>query len=258
MSEPSHLPSERDTSFRSGILSVAQREFRAYFDSPIAYITASAFLVLSGGMFMNTFFLNGIVDMGAFFRTLPILIALFIPAITMRTWSEEYARGTFEILMALPLKPYTIVLGKYLAALAFYSVILAGSFPIVVMLYTLGTPNLGILIASYMGSVLLGGFFLSLGCFLSGLSREQIVSYVLTTFVGSLFVVTGIPQVVEVVDGLLPSLQIGTWLYESISVLPHYESFCRGIIGVGDLLYFGLMVGFFLAMNEMTLKLSRY
>lgn len=248
----------RDTSFSAGVTSVVRREFKAYFDSPIAYITASAFLVLSGSVFMNTFFLNGIVDMGAFFKSLPLLIALFIPAITMRSWSEEYARGTFEILMALPLRPYTIVLGKYLAALAFYSVILAGSFPIVIMLYTLGTPNLGVIIASYVGSLLLGGFFLSLGCFLSGLSREQIVSYVLTTFVGSIFVVTGIPQVVDVIDGLVPSLQIGTWLYESISVMPHYESFCRGVIGVGDVLYFSLMVGFFLVMNEMTLKLSRY
>lgn len=247
-----------DTGFRAGTLAVAQREFKAYFDSPIAYITASAFLVLSGSIFMNSFFLNGVVDMEAFFKCLPILIALFIPAITMRTWSEEYARGTFEILMALPLKPYTIVLGKYLAALAFYSVILFGSLPIVVMLYTLGTPNLGVIIASYVGSFLLGGFFLSLGCFLSGLSREQIVSYVLTTFVGSIFVVSGMPQVVDVIDGLFPTLQIGTWLYESVSVMPHYESFCRGVIGIGDLLYFTLMVGFFLAMNEMTLKLSRY
>lgn len=248
----------RDTSFRAGVLAVASREFKAYFDSPIAYITASAFLVLSGSVFMNTFFLNGVVDMGVFFKSLPLLIALFIPAITMRVWSEEYARGTFEILMALPLRPYTIVLGKYLAAGAFYALILAGSFPIVVMLYTLGTPNLGVLIASYVGSLLLGGFFLSLGCFLSGLSREQIVSYVLTTFVGALFVVTGIPQVVDVFDGLMPSLQIGTWLYESISVMPHYESFCRGVIGIGDVLYFSLMIGFFLVMNEMTLKLSRY
>jgi ABC-2 type transport system permease protein len=248
----------RDAGFRAGVFTVAQREFRAYFDSPIAYITASAFLVLSGSIFMNSFFLNGIVDMGAFFKSLPILIALFIPAITMRTWSEEYARGTFEILMALPLRPYTVVLGKYLASLAFYLVILAGSLPIVIMLYTLGTPNLGVIIASYLGSLLLGGFFLSLGCFLSGLSREQIVSYVLTTFVGSIFVVSGLPQVVDVVDGIFPSLQLGTWLYESVSVMPHYESFCRGVIGVGDLIYFTLMVGFFLVMNEMTLKLSRY
>jgi ABC-2 type transport system permease protein len=258
MSEPNGSLRRRDTSFRAGVISVARREFYAYFDTPIAYITASAFLVLSGAIFMNTFFLNGIVAMDVFFRSLPILIALFIPAITMRSWSEEYARGTFEILMALPLRPYTIVLGKYLAALAFYGVILAGSFPIVVMLYTLGTPQLGILIASYLGSVLLGGFFLSLGCFLSAISREQIVSYVLTTFVGSLFVVTGMPQVVEVVDGLLPSLQIGTWLYESISVMPHYESFCRGVIGIGEVFYFGMMTAFFLVMNEMTLKLSRY
>lgn len=248
----------RDTSFWAGVLAVASREFKAYFESPIAYITASAFLVLSSSVFMNTFFLNGVVDMGGFFRSLPLLVAIFIPAITMRSWSEEYARGTFEILMTLPLRPYTVVVGKYLAAGGFYAVMLAGSLPIVVMLYTLGTPNLGVIIASYVGSLLLGGFFLSLGCFLSGLSREQIVSYVLTTFIGAIFVVTGLPQVVDVVDGLIPSLQLGTWLYESLSVIPHYESFCQGVIGIGDVLYFTLMIGFFLVMNEMTLKLSRY
>jgi len=240
------------------VSTVARRELKAYFDSPIAYVTASAFLILAGSVFMNSFFLNGIVDMGEFFRNLPILIVLFIPAITMRSWSEEYTRGTFEILMALPLRPYSIVLGKYLAALAFYSIIVAGSFPIVVMLYVLGTPNLGIVISSYFGSVLLGAFFLSLGCFLSGLTREQIVAYVLTAFVGAIFVLTGVSQVVEVLDGLVPSLQFGTWLYESVSVMPHYENLCRGLIGLGDMLYFGLMIGFFLVMNEMTLKLSRY
>jgi ABC-2 type transport system permease protein len=176
----------------------------------------------------------------------------------MRSWSEEHAHGTFELLSALPLRSSTIVLGKYVAALAFYTLILSGSFPIVVMLCYLGRPNIGIIAASYLGSLCLGAFFLALGCFFSGLTREQIVAYVLTTFAGAIFVLTGLPAVVDVLDGLLPSTHIGTWLYESVSVMPHYESFCRGIIGLGDLLYFTLMIGFFLIMNEITLKLSRY
>jgi ABC-2 type transport system permease protein len=245
-------------SFLTDVAAVARREFRAYFDSPIAYITAAAFVALGGGLFMNDFFLRGVVDMSEFFRRLPFLIALFIPAITMRAWSEEFGRGTFETLMTLPLRPYSVVVGKYLAAFAFYAIMLAGSLPIVVMLCALGAPPMGLIVASYLGSFLLGGFFLALGCFLSGFSQEQIVSYVLTTFVGALFIVTGIGQVVDVVDGLAPSLQIGTLLSESIAVIPHFEHFCQGLIGVGDVLFFTVMSSFFLVMNEMTLKLSRY
>jgi len=247
-----------NTHFLSDVITLTRRDFRAYLDSPIAYITAAAFVARGGRLFMNDFFLKGVVDMSEFFRRLPFLIALFIPAITMRTWSEEFGRGTFETLMTLPLRPYSVVVGKYLAAFAFYAIMLAGSLPIVVMLCTLGTPPLGVIVASYLGSFLLGGFFLALGCFLSGFSHEQIVSYVLTTFIGALFIVTGIGQVTDVVDGLAPSLQIGTVLSESIAVIPHYDNFCRGIIGVGDVLFFIAMSSFFLVMNETTLKLSRY
>ncbi len=249
---------DRDAGLVYGTRVIFVREIGAYFDSSIAYVYASVFLLLSSSIFMNSFFLNSVVDMSEYFRNLPFLLVLFIPAITMRTWSEEHSQGTFELLMTLPLRSFHVVLGKYLAALSFCLIVLAGSFPIVLMLMWLGSPDLGLIFSSYLGGFFLAAFFLAFGVFMSGITREQIVAFVLSTFVCALFVLSGHEKMVEVLDGLAPEWQMGTWLYESVSVLPHYESFCAGVVSLGDVIYFTLLSAFFLAMNEITLKLSRY
>jgi ABC-type transport system involved in multi-copper enzyme maturation permease subunit len=237
---------------------VFRRETSAYFDSAIAYVYAAVFLLLAHGIFMNGFFLDSVLEMGEYFRALPFLLALFIPAITMRSWAEERSHGTFELIMTLPLRSFAVVLGKYLAALLFYVAVLAGSLVIVVMLVSLGQPDLGLIISSYLGALCLGAFFLALGIFISGLTREQIVAFVLATFACALFVLSGQEKVVEVLDGLTPAWQAGTWLYESVSVLPHYESFCRGIVSLADAAYFAVTSAFFLVLNDLTLKLTKY
>ena len=207
---------------------------------------------------MNSFFLDAVVDMSTYFDMLPFLLIPFIPAITMRAWAEEHAQHTFEMLMTLPLHPAQIVLGKYSATLAFYAVVLTGSLPIVVMLTFLGEPDLGLIAASYLGALLLGAFFLSFGLFASGLTRDQIVAFVLATLIGFAFVLSGHEKVVEVLDGLAPTLQLGTWLYDSVSVLPHYETFGRGVVALADLIYFVLMSSFFVLMNYISLQRTRY
>ncbi len=233
---------------------VFRREVAAYFDSSIAYVYGSVFLLLSSAVFMNGFFLESVVDMSAYFRWLPFLLALFMPAITMRSWSEERAQGTIELLLTLPFRPAQLVLGKYLAGLLFYLVVLAGSFPIVVMLLALGRPDLGIVASSYLGAVLLGALFLALGVFVSALTREQIVAFVVGTFACALFVLSGESEVVEVLDGLARERQIGTFLYESFSVLPHYEAFCRGVVSLGDAAYFATLTALFLVLNERSVR----
>jgi ABC-type transport system involved in multi-copper enzyme maturation permease subunit len=241
-----------------GVRTILRREVGAYFDSSIAYVYAAVFLLLSSSIFMNSFFLNSVLDMGEYFRMLPFLLALFIPAITMRSWAEERSHGTFELVMTLPFRSFEVVLGKYLAALLFYLAVIAGSFPLVLMLLWLGEPDVGLIASSYAGAVFLGGFFLALGIFISGLTREQIVAFVLGAFGCALFVLSGQEKVVEVLDGLAPAWQLGTWLYESVSVLPHYDSFLSGVISLADIGYFALTSTFFLGMNEITLKLARY
>jgi ABC-2 type transport system permease protein len=242
----------------AGILLVARRELRAYFDSPIAYITAAVFLVLSGTSFMNSFFLAGVIDMRPFFDTLPFLLIPFVPALTMRSWSEEHAQGTVELLLTLPLQPIQIVVGKYGAALFYYALILTGSLPIVAMLVWLGEPDLGLIFCGYLGAFLLGALFLAFGQFLSSLTHNQIVAFALAALLASILVFSGDPRVVEVVDGLAPLWQPGTVLADSISCLPHYEAFVSGLIGVDHLLYFLLMSGFFLWLTQVGLRRIQY
>jgi ABC-2 type transport system permease protein len=241
-----------------GVRIIFSREAGAYFDSSIAYVYASVFLLLSCGIFMNGFFLESVLEMGEYFRVLPFLLALFIPAITMRSWAEERSQGTFELIMTLPVRSGEVVLGKYLAALVFYLAVLAGSLPLLAMLLWVGRPDVGLIVSSYLGAVLLGAFFLSLGIFVSGLTREQIVAFVLGVFACSLFVLSGQEKVVEVLDGLQPAWQAGTWLKESISVMPRYESFLSGIVSLADIGYFALTSVFFLCMNEITLRFTKY
>lgn len=244
--------------FVTGVWVVFAREFHAYFDTPIAYIFATVFLVLSCSIFMNDFFVKGIVDMSAYFEALPFLFILFIPAITMRVWAEEKSHRTFELLMTLPLHSIQIVAGKYAAALGFYMVVLSGSLPIVAMLVWLGSPDLGLIFANYAGALLLGGFFLAFGIFASGLTSDQISAFLVATMLGCLFVLSGHGKVVEILDGLAPAWQAGTWLYESVSVMPHYKSFGSGVLSLTGAFYFAAMSLFFLWMNELTLRQSRY
>ena len=247
-----------DSSRLASSKTVFKRELLAYFDSTIAYVYASVFLVCSATIFMNSFFLNAVVDMDPYFEILPLLLIPLVPAITMRSWAEERAQNTFELLMTLPLTPLQIVVGKYFSALCFFVLVLCGSLPIVVMLSWLGEPDAGVIAASYFGAVMLGAFFLSFGQFVSSLTHDQIVAYVLATLFGFVFVLTGHDKVVEVVDGLLPDAQLGTWLYESISGVPHYEAFCRGVISGADILYFVFLSSFFLWMNALSLQRSKY
>jgi len=241
-----------------GIWIIFSREFQAYFDTPIAYVTSLVFLLLSGSFFMNEFFLTGLVDMDAYFELLPLLLTAFIPALTMRIWSEERSQFTFELLMTLPLHPFQVLLGKFFAVFSVYILILSGSLPIVLMLTTLGRPDMALIASSYGGAILLGAFFLAFGMFASGLVKDQIVAFVLAVLIGSIFVLSGLPQVVEVLDGLSPVRQIGTWLSDSISVIPHYNSFRRGLIRLSDVFYFGIMTVFFIWMNEISLRRSKY
>jgi ABC-2 type transport system permease protein len=242
----------------AGIQLVARRELGAYFDSPIAYITAAVFLVLAGTSFMNSFFLQGVIDMTPFFDTLPFLLIPFVPALTMRAWSEEHAQGTVELLLTLPLQPVQLVIGKYGAALFYWGLILTGSLPIVAMLSWLGAPDLGLILCGYLGAFLLGALFLAFGQFLSSLTHNQIVAFALAALLASTLVFSGHPSVVEVIDGLAPGWQLGTVLAEAVSCLPHFEAFVAGLIGLDHLLYFLLLSAFFLWLTQVGLRRIQY
>lgn len=239
-------------------LFIFERELKAYFNSSIAYIFAVVFLLLTCGMFMNDFFLASVADMGAYFAPLPYLMLLFIPAIAMRLWAEERKDNTYELLVTLPIRRIELILGKYCASFVFFLITLAGTAPIVVMLYVLGQPDGGKIFTSYLGAVLLGALYLAVSCLLSSVSRDQIVAYLTSVLVLSLYYVSGNEMVASVLDGLWPSVQFGSFLRDSFSAVPHYEAFTRGMIDFQSIVYFLSIVVIALVMNDLVLRRERH
>ncbi len=243
--------------YLAGVGVVAARELGATFDGAVAYVYVIAFVVLSNSIFMNEFFLSGTVDMRPFFDLAPLLLTVFLPAVTMRMWAEERRQRTLEMLLTLPVVPGQAVLGKYLAALGLFGCFMLGSAPIVVMLHVLGAPDGGLIVSGYLGLLLLGLLFLAFGAFLSSLAADQITAFVGSTLLAAAYVLTGNDRVVAVLDGLFPALAPGTLLYESFSVMPHYEAFVGGSVTLAGLVYFLLSSAVWLALTAQVLKTRR-
>jgi len=243
--------------FLRGVRLVARRELDAALDSGIATIATVAFTLLANSIFLNEFFLTGTLDMSGFFDLLPLLLAFFLPALSMRLWAEERKSRTVELLFTLPIRPLQAVLGKYLAALGVFGLFLACTLPIPILLEVLGTPDRGAILAGYLGLVALGALFLALGGLCSALARDQIVAFTVSTLVGFVLVLTGNERVAGVLDGLFPGLALGSFLRETLSVLPPYGEFVRGIVRLSAVLYFALLSGLCLWGTALVLERDR-
>jgi ABC-2 type transport system permease protein len=238
------------------VATIFRREFSAYFNSPIAYIFIIVFLVLICGLFMTPFFLQGQADMRDFFGNLPLFFSFFIPALSMRLWAEDKRTGTFELLMTLPIRSSEVMLGKYLAAMAFFLVALAGTLPIPIMINALGNPDGGAIFSGYLGAVLLGSLYMSVGIFASGLLRDQISAFILGMLACFILFLLGIPAVAATIDGWISGL--GSFLQQFLGLVGHYQSLQRGVLALGDLAYFLTLTAVFLALNTLWLEGRKY
>lgn len=236
----------------SNIINIARRELQAYFNSAIAYIFLIVFIAVSAGLYITEFFIAGRADMRSFFNFLPVILCAFIPALTMRLWAEDRRGNTLELLLTFPMKTHELVFGKYFASLLFYLIALATSLTIPVMLKFLGKPDLGPIIGSYLGSFLLGSFFIAFGIFVSGICKDQIVAFISTLVICFVFILSGTEFVAASIDGWLPGF--GSLLKDIFGVLPHFASFARGVIDIRDLLYFVIGTGIFLTLNGFWLE----
>jgi ABC-2 type transport system permease protein len=232
---------------------IFRRELAAYYTSAIGYIFMIVFLVLSVGLFMTPFFTVLNADMRAFFATLPIILCIFLPAVTMRLWAEERKQNTWEMLLTFPMRPHELVLGKFGASLVFFLSALAGTLTIPLMLAWLGNPDPGPIIGAYLGTVLLGAFFLALGLFVSGLCQDQIVAFVVTLLACFTIFLLGTEFISSYIDGAWPGL--GTFLADVVGMTPHYTTFTRGVLVVGDVLYFVIWTAVFLFLNGLFLEI---
>ena len=221
---------------RSALFTMVWKELAGYFNSPIAYIFLFVFVSLLGFLFMSQFFLVSRADMRVFFEFMPMILCVFLPAVTMRLWAEEKQGATYELLLTLPITPQELVLGKFLASVLFYLLALLATTPIPVMLVILGHPDLGPIIGGYLGSACLGALFLAVGLFISGLCRDQIVAFIvgmLSCFALFLF---GTEFIASTIDGWIHGL--GGFLMNTVGVSRHFGSFQKGVVDVRDAAYF--------------------
>ncbi len=231
----------------AGWAAIFRRETAAYFGSPVAAIFLMIFAGLSGGLFMTAFFLINQADMRTFFELLPWLLSIFLAALTMRSWAEDRRGNTLELLLTFPMNSSALVIGKFLSALLFYTVALCSTFLIPVMLFTLGTPDMGQIASAYLGAFFLGAFFLAGGLFISGFCRDQIVAFVLTLLFCLALYLLGQNIVAETLDGWIAGF--GTALRATLGAEPHYAIFVRGVIDLRSVVFFVSGAGLLLLLN---------
>lgn len=237
-----------------GMRAVFMRELQGYFLSPVAYIFLAVFLLLLGAntFFISNFFTRGKADLEPFFVWHPWLYLLLIPAITMRLWAEERRSGTAELLLTLPIPLWQAVIGKYLAAWAFTGVALFLTFPIWITVNYLGTPDNGLIIAGYIGSLLMAGGYIAIGSCLSALTRSQVVAFVLSVTTCLVFTILGYPMIINFFNFWLPSAIVDT--LANFSFLTHFSTIIRGLLEWRSLIYFFTLITAWLFANVIILE----
>ena len=236
---------------------VFRREFRGYFTTPLAAIFLTVFLALSAGMaFLVTgFFDRGQADLSAFFTWHPWLFLILMPAIGMRLWAEERRSGTIELLMTLPVRTWELVVAKFLAGWTFTAVALALTTPMWVTVNYLGSPDNGVIAASYVGSWLMAGAFLSLAVLMSALTKNQVIAFIGATIAGFLLVMSGFDLVLAAVRSWAPGFV--TDLVQSLSFLAHFSRLSEGVIELPTLIFFVSMIVLCLWINVQVVNMKK-
>ena len=232
---------------------IVRRELASYFATPLAYVFIIIFLVLTSlfTFSLGNFYERGQADLQPFFSFHPWLYLFLVPAISMRLWAEERKSGSLELLITLPVTLMETVIGKFLAAWAFIAVALALTFPIWITVNYLGNPDNGVIFAAYIGSLFMAGGFLAIGACLSALTRNQVIAFILTIVVCFVFLVAGLPIVLDAVRGWMPQAIVDA--VASLSFLTHFRSISKGVIELRDVFYFALTIGVWLVANAIVL-----
>ncbi|MFD1631230.1 gliding motility-associated ABC transporter permease subunit GldF [Pseudopedobacter beijingensis] len=232
------------------------KEIVSYFSSLAGYITILVFLVVLG-LFLWVFPESSILEYGyagldSMFNILPYLFIFLIPAVSMRTFSEEKKEGTFELLATKPLTDWQIILGKYFAVLLVVVVALLPTLVYYLSVYFLGNPvgniDSGAVIGSYIGALLLAAVFTALGVFTSAITKNQIIAFALSVFL-SFFMFSGFGSLSQIL-----SLQHISYYLTSLGLEEHYQSVGRGVLDTRDLIYFLSITAFFLLATRTVLR----
>jgi ABC-2 type transport system permease protein len=242
----------------SNIKAITKRELAGYFSSPVAYVFIVIFLLLMG---FFTFMAGGFFERGqatleaSFFLWHPWLYLFLVPAVGMRLWAEERRVGTLELLLTLPITAWQAIVGKFLASWIFLFLALLLTFPVVITVNYLGSPDNGVIFAGYVGSFLMAGAYLAISCMTSAMTRNQVVSFILSVVVCLFLVLCGFPPVTN----LLTRMD-WPWLVNTVaafSVITHFEYFTKGVLDSRDVIFFLSVIGFSLFATGVILRSHR-
>jgi ABC-2 type transport system permease protein len=233
---------------------IMKREFNGYFATPVAYVFIIIFLLLTGfsTFYVGNFFERGEADLYPFFSQHPWLYILLIPAISMRLWAEERKSGSIELLMTLPVSVFEAVLGKFLAAWAFTGLALLLNFPLWLTVNYLGSPDNGVIVASFLGSLLMAGGFLAIGSCISAITKNQVIAFVLSLVISLIFVLAGFGIVIDFFAGWAPPTLVDA--ISSFSFLTHFDAISKGVIDLRDMLYFISLIAIWLFANALIIN----
>ena len=209
---------------------IFNKEIRAYFASPIAYIVISTFLLTVGWFFFLTFFIENQASLRHFFSLLPLMFSLVIPAATMRLVAEERNVGSYEILLTMPVTLVDVVLGKFLAALVFVAAMLIPTLSYPIAISFLGNLDWGPVVAGYIGAIMLAAAFSAAGLFASSLTRNQIIAFIIGAII-----CFGLTTIDWVLFFLPPSFLA---IVQYVGAYFRFQNIAKGIIDSRDILYF--------------------
>jgi ABC-2 type transport system permease protein len=228
----------------NNIKAITKRELGGYFTSPIAYVFLIIFLLLTGffTFTIGNFFERGEASLVSFFTWHPWLYLFLVPAVGMRLWSEERRLGTMELLLTMPLTTWQAIIGKFLASWLFLALALALTFPVWITVNLLGSPDNGIIAAGYVGSLFLAGSYLAISCMTSALTRNQVISFILSVMICLFFILAGYTPVTDLLTRFASPVVVE--IVASFSVMTHFEGFQRGVIDLRDFLFFASVIGF--------------
>src|SRR5918993_2139909 len=183
----------------ANINAIMKRELGGYFTSPIAYVFLVIFLLLTGffTFTVGNFFERGEASLVSFFTWHPWLYLFLVPAVGMRLWSEERRLGTMELLLTMPITTWQAIVGKFLAAWIVVGLALVLTFPVWITVNWLGDPDNGVIAAGYVGSFLLAGAYLAVSCMTSAMTRNQVISFILSVMICLFLILAGFTPVTD-------------------------------------------------------------
>jgi ABC-2 type transport system permease protein len=239
----------------ANIKTITKRELGAYFSSPLAYVFIVIFLLLCG---FFTFMVGGFFERDqaaldhSFFDWHPWFYLFLVPAVGMRLWAEERRVGTIELLLTMPITAWQAIVGKFLASWLFLALALALTFPIVLTVNYLGSPDNGVILCAYLGSWLMAGAYLAVSCITSAMTRNQVVSFILSVVICLLLILAGFPPIIRLLEGMPWRWVVDT--VTSFSVITHFDGFQRGVLDSRDLLFFLSVIVFSLFSTSVILR----